>query len=86
MDGWTEGQTDRGIDRRMPGGKTICLPTLKQGDIMLSMWMLILSYTIQQVIPNFGTKYKNRRCSSPVKSLITDEKIYLRKRTRNVSI
>ena len=29
----TDGQTDRRTDRQTPGGKTICLPTLKGGDI-----------------------------------------------------
>ena len=27
-------QTDRQTDRQMPEGKTICLPTLKGGDII----------------------------------------------------
>ena len=36
-DSRTDGQTD---DRRTPGGKTICLPTLKGGDIILFFFFL----------------------------------------------
>ena len=43
----------------------------KHGQLkgMISMRMLILSYTIQQVIVNVCTKFQNPTCSSPKKSL-----------------
>ena len=44
----------------------ILLEKKKNGQIkgMIGMRMLILSYTIQQVIPNVYTKFQNPRCSS----------------------
>ena len=55
----------------------------KNGQIkkMISMRMLILSYTIQQVIANICTKIQNPRCSSSCE--IFDEKLYWRERKMN---
>ena len=50
---------------------------------IISRRRLILSYTIQQVIPNFCTKFQNPRFSSSWE--IFDEKVYTHTHTNIVS-